>query len=62
MPLFVLQLETELFHLGRGRGREGEEKKKDVNVRSSDEFNFSCESNIGVRELRSNCFYVRNFT
>lgn len=67
MPLFVLQLETELFHLGRGEGgggggREGEEKKKDVNVRSSDEFNFSCESNIGVRELRSNCFYVRNFT
>lgn len=48
----------------RKRGGEGgeRERKKDVNVRSSDEFNFSFESNIGVRELRSNCFYVRNFT
>lgn len=62
MPFFVLQLETELFHPGRGEGRGERERKKDVNVRSSDEFNFSFESNIGVRELRSNCFYVRNFT
>lgn len=43
-------------------GRGERERKKDVNVRSSDEFNFSFESNIRVRELRSNCFYVRNFT
>lgn len=47
---------------GKRGGERERERKKDVNVRSSDEFNFSFESNIGVRELRSNCFYVRNFT
>lgn len=42
---FVLQLETGVISPGK-RGGEGGGREKDVNVRSSDEFNFSCESNI----------------
>lgn len=42
---FVLQLETGVISPGK-RGGGGGGREKDVNVRSSDEFNFSCESNI----------------
>lgn len=42
---FVLQLETGVISPGK-RGGGGGGGEKDVNVRSSDEFNFSCESNI----------------